>query len=142
MTRAISNNTFTSLHWLEMIFGFLPALVYSLWLIWDFSVSAFNRQFSVFLISMVVLGILGAYSLMSSIWNQHQIRHKAIYILMLSGILIETLYFVAALVLDTQPGNFETLYTLYLTVTFLISIFAIRSIYLLARGKSKYEITC
>ncbi len=133
-------NSFTPVRWLEIIFGVLPALVYSLWLIWDFSVSALNKQFSVFMSSMVVLGIFGAYALMSSIWNQHQIRYKTIYIFMLLGILTENLYFVAGLLLDTQLGNFETPYILYFTITFLISIFTIRSIYLLARGDQNMKI--
>jgi hypothetical protein len=141
MNRAIPKNTFTPLRWLEMIFGFLPALVYSLWLIWDFCESALNKQFSIFLSSMVFLGVLGGYALMSSIWNQHQIRHKTIYILMLSAILTESLYFVAGLTLDTWLGNFETSYILYFAITLLISIFTIRSIYLLARGKSIHQIT-
>jgi hypothetical protein len=141
MSRAMPTNSFTPVRWLEMVFGVLPALVYSLWLIWDFSISAINKQFSVFLSSMVVFGILGAYALMFSIWHQHQIRHKVIYILMLSGILTESLYFVSVLLLDTQLGNFETSYLLYFTITFSISIFAIRSIYLLARGKSRHKNT-
>jgi hypothetical protein len=134
-------NSFTPVRCLEMVFGVLPALVYSLWLIWDFSISALNKQFSVFLSSMVVFGVLGAYALMFSIWHQHQIRHKVIYILMLSGILTESLYFVLGLLLDTQLGNFETSYILYFTITFSISIFAIRGIYLLARGNAKHQNT-
>ncbi len=134
MSRAMPYKTWTSGHWLEMIFGFLPALIYFFWSIWDFYESASNKQFSVFLISMVVLGIFGAYALMSSIWYRYQIRHKIIYMFMLSGILIESLYFVAILVLDTQLGNFETFYILYFTIAFFNQYFYY-SEYLLANSR-------